>query len=84
MDIFVGNFPFSTTEQQLNEAFSEFGHVDRVNIIMDRETGRPRGFAFVTMNDVQAAQSAIKELDGQDFHGRPLRVNQARGREERR
>ncbi|HUF61406.1 MAG TPA: RNA-binding protein [Verrucomicrobiales bacterium] len=83
MDIFVGNFPFETTDEQLSEVFAPHGAVDQVKIIYDRETGRSRGFAFVSMADPQQAQDAIRALDGADFGGRPLRVNEARKREER-
>ena len=75
MDIYVGNLPFRTTEQDLESAFAEFGTVDRVKIITDRETGRSRGFAFVTMPTADEAKAAIEGLHDQDFQGRTLRVN---------
>ena len=76
--VFVGNLSFQCTEQDLMDAFSAGGRpVERVSIITDRETGRPRGFAFVEMGTDEAAQQAIQELDGQDLMGRPLRVNEA-------
>jgi len=76
--IFVGNLSFQATEQNILEAFSAGGHpVERVSLIMDRDTGRPRGFAFVEMATDEAAQAVISELDGQDLLGRPLRVNEA-------
>ncbi len=74
--IYVGNLPFSTTEDELSELFSQHGEVLSVNLITDRETGRPRGFGFVEM-DEDAAQSAISSLDGTEFGGRTLRVNEA-------
>lgn len=83
MDIFVGNFPFNTTEDELSQAFAEYGTVDRVHLVMDRETGRPRGFGFVTMPEPEEAKAAIEALDGSDFNGRQLRCNEARPREER-
>lgn len=83
MDIFVGNFPFRTTEDDLKNVFAEYGNVERVHVATDRETGRARGFAFVTMPNDQEAKAAIEALDGYDMDGRPLRVNEARPREER-
>jgi len=83
MDIFVGNFPFNTTEDDLSQAFAAHGTVERVHLVMDRETGRPRGFGFVTMPDAQEAKAAIEALEGTDFNGRELRCNEARPREER-
>ncbi len=83
MDIFVGNFPFNTTEDELKDVFAQHGTVDRVHVATDRETGRARGFAFVTMSNDQEAKAAIEALDGYDLDGRPLRVNEARPREER-
>ena len=81
MDIFVGNFPWDTTEEQLQEAFAAFGEVERVKLIYDRETQRPRGFGFVTMTNDSEAQTAIRELDGKEFGGRNLRVNEGQRRE---
>lgn len=83
MDIYVGNLPFEATEQQLQELFAPHGAVAKVKLVEDFNTGQPRGFAFVTMEDWKEAQQAIKALDGQDFGGRPLKVNQAREREQR-
>lgn len=80
--IYVGNIPFNTTEEELNELFSAHGTVESVKIITDRETGRSRGFAFVEM-DASGADAAIGALDGKDMGGRPLRVNEAREREQR-
>jgi cold-inducible RNA-binding protein len=81
--MYVGNLPFSAGEDDLREAFGQFGEVTDVALMMDRETGRPRGFAFVTMGSKEAMDAAIKGLDGQDFGGRNLTVNEARPREER-
>ena len=75
--IYVGNLPFSSTEAELKELFGHHGAVESVNIITDRETGRPRGFAFVEMEDASAAQDAIRALDGSDLGGRNIKVNQA-------
>ena len=80
MNIYVGNLPFSSTESEIEELFKQFGQVDSVALINDRETGRPRGFGFVEMASSDEAKAAIQELDGQDFGGRPLRVNEARPR----
>ncbi|MEM6334811.1 MAG: RNA-binding protein [Planctomycetota bacterium] len=83
MKIFVGNMSFKTTEESLEGLFSNYGQVDEVAVISDRETGRPRGFAFVTMPDDGQAQEAIEALNGQEFEGRTLNVNEARPRENR-
>jgi cold-inducible RNA-binding protein len=84
VNIFVGNIAFTVTEQDLRELFAPYGVVDRINLITDRETGRPRGFGFVEMADDKAAQAAIAVLQGKDLAGRTLNVNEARQREERR
>lgn len=84
MNIFVGNMAFSVTEQDLRELFAPYGVVDRINLIIDRETGRPRGFGFVEMADDKAAQAAITGLNGKELAGRALNVNEAKPREERR
>lgn len=81
--LFVGNLSFNTTEPQLRDAFSEFGAVNEINLMMDRETGRPRGFGFVTMNSAEEAQAAIAGLSGKSLDGRDLTVNIAKPREER-
>jgi len=81
-NIYVGNLPFQTTEDDLREMFGAHGTVDKVNIIMDRMTGRSRGFGFVEMSDAAAAEAAINALNGQDLNGRPLTVNEARPRTE--
>ena len=79
--LYVGNLPFSTDEQQLRELFEQNSRsVEEVKLITDRETGRPRGFGFVEMGSVEDAESAIRELDGQDFGGRSIKVNEARER----
>lgn len=77
--LYVGNLPFSATEDQLNVAFSQHGKVHSVKLINDRETGRPRGFGFVEMDDA-AALSAIEAMDGVEMGGRALRVNEAEDR----
>ncbi|TAE77032.1 MAG: RNA-binding protein [Verrucomicrobia bacterium] len=81
--MYVGNLPFSAGEDELREAFGQFGPVSEVNLVMDRETGRPRGFAFVSMGSKEAMEAAIRGLDGKDFGGRNLTVNEARPREDR-
>src|SRR5690606_5138514 len=82
--LYVGNLNYNTTEESLREAFSANGReVTSVSIIMDRETGRSRGFAFVEMATSEAAQQAMQELDGQELDGRMLRINEAREREPR-
>ncbi|MBN1867302.1 RNA-binding protein [Candidatus Sumerlaeota bacterium] len=76
--IYVGNIPFQTTEEEVRTMFGRYGEVHKVNIITDRDTGRSRGFCFVEMD---GADEAIAELNGKDFGGRSLRVNEARERE---
>jgi RNA recognition motif-containing protein len=76
--LFVGNLPFSTDENQLQELFAAIGPVDSVNIVRDRMTGRARGFAFVEMQTDEAAQSAIDRLNDTDLDGRKIAVNEAR------
>ena len=80
LNIYIGNLPFGTTEQELNDLFSPFGKVAKVAIIMDRETGRPRGFSFVEMPDDAQGHKAIEQLNSQEFNGRVLTVNEARPR----
>jgi len=77
--IYVGNLPFSATEDEVREMFESHGTVSAVDLISDRETGRPRGFGFVEMED-EEAEAAISALDGTDYGGRNLRVNVARER----
>jgi len=83
MEIFVGNMHWETTEDALEALFAPYGRVDRVQIIMDRYTGRSRGFGFVEMPNRDEAQAAIADLQGTALDGRPLTVNEARQREER-
>ena len=78
--IYIGNLPCSITEAELRGAFGRHGAVDSVNIITDRETGRPRGFAFVEMEQASAADDAIRALDGSDLGGRNIKVNEAQAR----
>ncbi len=80
--LYVGNLPYSATEDELRELFEQHGTVHSVSIISDRETGQPRGFAFVEMDD-DGADAAIRGLEQQQFGGRTLRVNEARPREAR-
>ena len=81
--LFVGNLSFSITENDLQDAFAAHGTVIEANLMMDRSTGRPRGFAFVTMGSPEEAQKAIAALNGKELGGRALTVNVARPREER-
>ena len=76
--IFVGNLTFNTTESDLQAAFGVYGSVERINIVTDRASGQPRGFAFVEMTDRGAAQTAITKLNGVDLNGRAMNVNEAR------
>jgi RNA recognition motif-containing protein len=78
MKIFVGNLSYQTTQDDLNAAFSAYGAVESVNIITDRDTGQPRGFAFVEMPETRDAQNAIQQLNGAELNGRALNVNEAR------
>jgi RNA recognition motif-containing protein len=81
--LFVGNLSFNTTENDLQDAFANHGTVLETNLLMDRATGRPRGFGFVTMGTPEEAQKAIDALNGVSLDGRSLTVNLARAREER-
>ena len=81
--LFVGNLSFDTTENDLNDAFAAHGTVTETNLMMDRTTGRPRGFGFITMNSPEEAQKAIAALNGSQLGGRALTVNVAKPREER-
>ena len=81
--LFVGNLSFDTTENDLQDLFEKFGPVTEVNLVTDRMSGRSRGFAFVTMATDEGAQSAISGLANQSLHGREIKVNEARPREER-
>jgi len=80
-NIYVGNLPYNLTEQDLRDAFERFGKVSSAKIVIDRETNRSKGFGFVEMPDRQEGEAAIKGMDGQPLNGRPLRVNEARPRE---
>ena len=81
--LYVGNLPFNTTENELQELFSQAGAVQEVTLMQDRFTGKSRGFAFITMGSEEDAQNAISKLNGQAMEGRPLTVNEARPREQR-
>jgi len=81
--LFFGNLSFNTTENDLQDAFAAHGTVMETNLMMDRETGRPRGFGFITMSTPEEAQKAIDALNGKELGGRALTVNIARPREER-
>ncbi len=83
MNIYVGNMSYSTTEDQLRALFEEHGTVDAVRVITDRDTGRPKGFAFVEMADSGEAQNALNALNDKDVDGRTLTVNEARPRNDR-
>ena len=77
-NIFVGNLSYQATQADLQNAFGAYGNVERVNVVTDRDTGQPRGFAFVEMTDSDAAQTAIANLNGAELHGRAMNVNEAR------
>jgi len=77
-NLFVGNLSFQTTQDDLIAAFSQYGAVERVNIVTDRETGQARGFAFVEMTDRREAETAIARLNGAELNGRAMNVNEAR------
>ncbi|MBK7077796.1 MAG: RNA-binding protein [Myxococcales bacterium] len=81
--LYVGNLSFNTSSETIREEFSALGEVTDVHVVMDRETGRPRGFAFVTMGSPAEAQKAINEMNGKMLDGRPLRVNEAEERSPR-
>ena len=83
MNIYVGNLSYGMSEDELRTAFSAYGEVSSVKILMDRETGRSRGFGFVEMPNNGEAESAIAQLNGKDLGGRALRINEARPREQR-
>ncbi|MFW3145201.1 MAG: RNA recognition motif domain-containing protein [Thermoplasmatota archaeon] len=84
MNIYVGNLPFRTTEEELGELFAKFGAVESSKIVYDRETGRSRGFGFVEMKNDDEAKEAIENLDQHDFQGRALKVNEAKPKPPRR
>lgn len=83
MKIYVGNLPFSATQEEIQDLFAQHGQVNNVTLINDRETGRPRGFGFVEMGDSESGNKAIDALNGQDFGGRRLNINEAKPREPR-
>jgi cold-inducible RNA-binding protein len=83
MKLYVGNLSFETTENDLQDLFEQHGTVNEVNLMMDRMTGKSRGFAFVTMNDNAQANAASAALNGHELNGRALNVNEARPREQR-
>ena len=83
MNIYIGNLSFDTTDDELQELFAGFGEVDSVNIIIDKYSGRSRGFGFVEMPEKADGERAVQELNGNEFMGRAIRVNEARPREER-
>jgi cold-inducible RNA-binding protein len=83
MKLFVGNLSFETTENDLQDLFEQHGQVGEVSLMMDRMTGKSRGFAFITMNDKAQADAAVTALNGKEFAGRALTVNEARPREDR-
>jgi len=80
MDIYVGNLAYSTVDDDLKTLFSQHGTVTSARVVMDRETGRSRGFGFVVMPEASEAQAAINAVNGMDFQGRPLRVNESQPR----
>ncbi|MGP1387405.1 MAG: RNA recognition motif domain-containing protein [Thainema sp.] len=81
MSIYVGNISYSATQEDITEVFAEYGSVSRVTLPTDRETGRPRGFAFVEMSSEAEEDAAIEALDGAEWMGRDLKVNKARPRQ---
>ena len=81
MNIYVGNLSYGMSEGELRDAFSEYGEVSSAKILMDRETGRSRGFGFVEMPNQNEAEAAVSQMNGKDLGGRALRVNEARPRE---
>ena len=84
MTVYVGNLSYNATEDDLNEVFKEYGSVKRIQVPVDRETGRMRGFAFVEMSEDTEENAAIEDLDGAEWMGRTLKVNKARPRTERK
>ena len=83
MNIYVGNIPYSMTEEELKNIFAQYGEVTSVRLVSDRETGRAKGFGFVEMADDAQAKAAIEAVNGSVQGGRPLKVNEAKPREER-
>ena len=84
MNLYVGNLPYSVGDQELRDAFSQFGEISRANVIMDRETGRSKGFGFVEMPNKAEAEEAISAMNDRDLEGRRVRVNEARPRDDSR
>ncbi len=84
MNIYVGNLPYNTTDDELKQVFAQYGAVSSARVIMDHATSRSRGFGFVEMPNADEGQKAIDNLNGWQMQGRPLKVNEARPREERR
>ena len=82
MNIFVGNLPFSATEEEVAGLFADYGTIDQVRLITDRDTGRPRGFGFVEIDD-ESGRKAIEALDGTEMGGRALKINEAKERQPR-
>lgn len=82
-NIYVGNLSYKASEEEIRALFEQFGPVDRVSIVTDRDTGQPRGFAFVEMSDDEAGNRAIESLNGTDLGGRNLNINEARPKESR-
>jgi RNA recognition motif-containing protein len=81
-NIFVGNLSFQTSREDLNAAFSQYGNVEQVNVVTDRDSGQPRGFAFVEMSELRDAEAAISALNGTELNGRAINVNVARPKTE--
>ncbi|HEX2152477.1 MAG TPA: RNA-binding protein [Acidimicrobiia bacterium] len=84
MNIYVGNLPFDTRESDLRTLFADYGGIDSASVITDRDTGRSRGFGFVELSDSEQARQAIEKLNGQEWNGRRLTVNEAKPRSDRR
>ena len=78
--LYIGNLPYSATDQSLRDTFSQCGTVESADVIMDRDTGRAKGFAFIEMSTPEEALAAIKSFDGKDYEGRALKVNEAKPR----
>ena len=81
--LYVGNLPYSVTEDSLSEKFAEFGRVESTKLITDRDTGRSKGFGFIEMSSDAEARAAIDKLNGVDYDGRPMKVNEAKPQEKR-
>lgn len=83
MNIFVGNLPYAATDSDLRKAFEAYGQVSSASVIVDKFTGKSRGFGFIEMPNAEQGQAAIAALNDQELHGRPMRVNEAKPREDR-